>query len=56
MSSADWSQFHIPCLCGAEVCSHERETRCPACGRWLAVEWGKTTEQAETGERNASER
>lgn len=33
------SLFYIPCLCGAEVRSHERETQCAACKRWLAVEW-----------------
>ncbi len=32
------SLFYIPCLCGAEVRSHERETECPECGRSLVVE------------------
>ena len=34
------SLFYIPCLCGREVRSHEREAACEACGRWLVVEWG----------------
>lgn len=47
MSRADQSLFYIPCLCGVTVQSHERETRCSACGRWLRVEWGQPTEQTE---------
>jgi hypothetical protein len=53
MSRSDQSQFYIPCLCGAEVRSHEREARCSACGRWLKVEWGQNTERTES---DASER
>lgn len=34
------SLFYIPCLCGAEIRSHERETQCPQCGLLLVAEWG----------------
>jgi hypothetical protein len=40
------SQFHIPCVCGALVLTHARETRCERCGRLLVVEWGKGPESA----------
>jgi len=43
------SLFYIPCLCGAEVRSHERETPCPACGRWLVVEWGTPAKENREG-------
>lgn len=42
------SLFCIPCLCGTEIRSHERETQCPQCGRLLAVEWGRTDTSAGT--------
>jgi hypothetical protein len=35
------SRFHIPCLCGATVLTHARETRCERCGRQIVLEWGK---------------
>ena len=35
------SQFIIPCECCAVIRSHERETRCEACGRVLVIEWGE---------------
>jgi hypothetical protein len=34
------SEYVIPCVCGATIRSHERETTCPACGRVIALEWG----------------
>ena len=47
------SLFYIPCLCGREVRSHERETQCPACGRWLIVEWGWPAEVRQEESRRA---
>jgi hypothetical protein len=35
------SEFVIPCVCGATFQAHERETVCPACGREIALEWGR---------------
>ena len=55
MSRADQSVFYIPCLCGMEVKSHERETRCSACGRQLIVEWGKSEQNTERKDNDAGE-
>ncbi len=51
------STFEIPCLCGAVVSSHQRESRCPKCGRELAVEWGHATgvaKREEAGEKQST--
>lgn len=49
------SLFYIPCLCGQEVKSHERETHCPQCGRLLQVEWGKGPVERSADARAAKE-
>ena len=35
----DKSTYHVTCVCGHEVVSHEPETVCPHCGRGIKMEW-----------------
>jgi len=33
------SKYRIECECGEKIESHEKEVRCPKCGRHLVIEW-----------------
>ncbi len=41
------STYHADCLCGKAITSETRLTKCEACGRLLAFEWGGETDVIE---------